>query len=109
MTEPRTSVALVAEQPRLDGVQRLYRFDNDYGASVVLSSDSYGIELGVIHWKGDEAFNLVYNTPVTSDVIGWLEPGDLDGILERIEALPVRDPEHIARELAGETVRDDDE
>jgi len=109
MSELARTVALLREEPVIDGVQRLYRFGNDYGASVILNTISHGVELAVIHWKEGGVFNLVYNTPVTSDVIGFLAPEELEEVLDQIEALPPRDPEHIAAELRGETLFADDE
>lgn len=83
------------------GVQRLYRFDNGFGASVVqfsmptpsgLFAGSYGAnaglwELGVIRWTGDE-FHLTYETPITDDVIGHLDLDEVQEILRRIRDLP---------------------
>lgn len=68
------------------GTQRLYRFDNGYGASVVQSSMSYGTELAVIKWDGED-WDLCYDTEITDDVIGWLTDEMLADLLDRIEAL----------------------
>jgi hypothetical protein len=74
------------------GIQRVWKFKNGYGASVVRNSFSYGHESGkwelaVIIWKGDR-FKLTYDTPITDDVLGYLTQDDVDEILGRIENLP---------------------
>ena len=81
------------------GIQKLYYAPNGYGASVVRHAASYGHEknfweLAVIKWltdptKNDSAkFDLVYNTPITDDVIGNLNNKELTAILKQIEELP---------------------
>jgi len=75
-----------------NGEQRLYRYANGYGASVVCHEYSYGgndglWELAVIQWHGD-GFSLVYDTPVTDDVIGYLSDDDVTKLLCEIAALP---------------------
>ena len=55
------------------GVQKVYSFDNSYGASVVRHEGSYGFKAGL--WEIavlDSQGELDYSTPVTSDVIGHL-------------------------------------
>ena len=49
-------------------VQKLYRFANNYGASVVKGEHTYGgeeglWELAVVKFKTDGDFNLDYTTP----------------------------------------------
>ena len=75
------------------GAQKLYRFANGYGASVVRNEFSYGgwdgkWELAVIKWVGED-FDLVYDTPVTDDVIGRCDDDDIAALLDEIERLPV--------------------
>ena len=79
------------------GWQVLFKFDNDYGASVVCTTagifgGSYGAmsglwELAVIRWDGED-YELTYDTPITDNVIGWLGPEEVDEILYKIKALP---------------------
>jgi len=71
--------------------QHIYRFPNAYGASVVNGPHTYGgpeglWELAVLRFDGD-ASSLTYDTPITSDVIGWLTPDDVAALLLRIAAL----------------------
>lgn len=73
------------------GEQHIYRFDNGYGASVIRSEYSYGgpqgkFELGVVQFDGDD-FELTYDTPVTDDVLGWLDVPEVAELLARIAAL----------------------
>jgi hypothetical protein len=70
--------------------QLVFRFPNGYGASVI--NDGYGkanesFELAVIKFTGND-FKLVYDTPVTGDVLGWLKVPELFAKLSEIEALP---------------------
>ena len=71
------------------GTQRIYRFPNGYGASVVRSEKSYGgreglFELAVL----DSSDDLCYTTPVTRDVEGWLTIDNVDKLLDQISKLP---------------------
>jgi hypothetical protein len=75
-------------------VQKLYKFDNNYGASVVKGEHTYGgdeglWELAVLTFQTDGDFNLCYTTPITSDVEGHLTDDDVEVLLAKIEALPV--------------------
>jgi hypothetical protein len=69
---------------------RVVKFENGYGASIISHDYSYGgyhglFEVAVIH---DEI--IVYDTPVSKDVIGWLDFAGVAGILKDIEELPPR-------------------
>lgn len=73
------------------GIQKLYKFDNNFGASVVKHSFSYGgndgkWELAVIQFDGDD-WGITYDTPITDDVIGYLSDGGVEEILRHIQAL----------------------
>lgn len=77
------------------GVQLLYRFDNNYGASVVRNAFSYGHEdglweLAVVRYVGPDLipFLLCYSTPITDDVLGYCTEEEIDETLAQIEALP---------------------
>jgi hypothetical protein len=76
----------------MGGTQKVYRFANGYGASVVRFYGSYGFEagnweLGVVKFTGDN-WKLTYETPVTNDVIGYLTAEEVEATLDQIEALP---------------------
>jgi len=75
-------------------VQKVYKFDNNYGASVVKGEHTYGgdeglWELAVVIFDTSGGFNLCYTTPITSDVEGHLSDDEVEVLLAKIEALPV--------------------
>lgn len=80
----------------LSGEHAHHLFDNHYGVSVVRGPYTYGgkqglFELAVIHMApGDEYSKIVYDTPVTGDVIGHLTPADVTDIMKQVSELPLR-------------------
>lgn len=65
-------------------------FPNGYTASIISHENSYGgkdglFEVAVIHGE-----SIVYDTPITSDVLGYLTFADVAKSLEEVAALPVR-------------------
>jgi len=84
----------VKGQGILDGTQKLYRFANNYGASVVRNGASYGNadglwELAVVKFssKSDDSWQLTYDTSVTDDVLGFLTEKDVEERLIEIKKL----------------------
>lgn len=82
---------------RLGGIQLILRFDNGYGASLLCNEISYGNEddlwkLAVIHFKSTDPddYELVYDTPITDDVLGYLDDELAVEILRDIKVLPPR-------------------
>lgn len=78
------------------GIQKLYKFDNNHGASVVHHSYSYGNEdglweLAVLGYTDDLYWYINYDTPITDDVIGYLTDEDVEKILHKIKELPKND------------------
>lgn len=71
------------------GYQIIYKFANGYGASVVQHEYSYGLELAVLKYRDDGKWDLTYETPITSDVLGHLTPEELKTNLDEIRKLPV--------------------
>ena len=74
-------------------VQKLYRFANNYGASVVKGEHTYGgdeglWELAVVVFDTNGDFILDYTTPITSDVEGHLTDDAVEELLAKVEALP---------------------
>jgi hypothetical protein len=80
--------------------QKIYRFDNGYGASVIRGTYSYGGDRGL--WElavlsgftggedveeDDLGASIDYKTPITDDVIGYLSEEDVEKILVRIKKL----------------------
>ena len=77
-----------------DGTQKLYYFDNGYGASVVCHQYSYGgskglWELAVLS-KTDDGYQIDYSTEITNDVEGNLTVKDVESLLDRIAVLPTK-------------------
>jgi hypothetical protein len=78
--------------PMGTGYQALLKFDNGYGASVIqgsmfYTSNSSEFEIAVIKFDDDGSWGLVYDTPITDDVIGHLSVGEAIETLEAIKAL----------------------
>lgn len=78
----------------LNGIQYVFRFRNDYGASVIKSEHSYGHEkdlweLAVIKFygPGERQWDLNYETIITDDVIGNLTNEEIRNLLQRIKEL----------------------
>jgi hypothetical protein len=73
------------------GIQYKAFFDNGYGVSIVKHSFSYGGELGL--WelavlKGDaNKWTLCYDTPITGDVMGYLEEDEVNKIVNDVKEL----------------------
>ncbi len=90
------------EIPSAKIIQRLYRFHNGYGASVVrldrhspiTNNFVYGShtnnedewDLVVIRWVGKK-YKLDYSTPITDDVLGHLTENLVEEILKKIKNL----------------------
>lgn len=77
---------------RRGGTAARLTFPNGYGISVVSGPASYGgphglYELAVLH-EG----RIVYDTPVTTDVLGWLSEDDVTERLNEVARLPPRSP-----------------
>lgn len=74
------------------GVQWIVSYPNTYGASVVKHVYSYGgdeglWELAVIKWVDTDKWKIVYDTPITGDVIGYLTEKEVAKLLDKIERL----------------------
>lgn len=85
------------ERPHpLGGVQRVYRFPNGFGASVIRAPFSYGNEeglweLGVLKFNEDGSnWSLCYDTRITDDVEGRLSDEAVEKLLKRIKRLKKR-------------------
>ena len=75
-------------RPYMDGVHAKLLFTNGYGVSIIKHEYSYGgpkgfYELAVINSEGD----VVYDTPITDDVIGWLTPKDITDLMIQVQDL----------------------
>jgi hypothetical protein len=75
-----------------NGIHAVVRFENNYGASVVKHDYSYGgkqelYELAVTKYDEDGHWDLCYDTPITSDVLGYLSEAEVTTYLMQIEQL----------------------
>lgn len=73
--------------PNLPGIRAQLDFPNGYGVSVIAGEPFYTdperpYEVAV--WKGDD---LTYDTPITSDVIGYCTPEAVTDIMKKIQDL----------------------
>jgi hypothetical protein len=72
----------------MDGIMSRIEFENGYGASIVKGEYTYGgkdglYELAVLNSNGD----LIYDTPITSDVEGYLSETQVTDLLIKIQQL----------------------
>lgn len=73
----------------LDGYHKTYMFANGYGASVVSNDFSYGGKKGLFEIAVlDDSGRITYNTPITGDVVGYLDFDDVVRVLDQIRNLP---------------------
>ena len=83
----------IFKRPLNGGTQEVFRFANQYGASVIRGgSVAYGgLELAVLKFDGDgdEDYELCYTTPITDDVLGHLTEDELRMHLRDIKNLEV--------------------
>lgn len=61
----------------LGGIHARMDFDNGYGVSVVQSSFTYGGEEGLYEMAVMKDDHICYDTPITSDVLGYLSEEDV--------------------------------
>ena len=83
---------LIVSKEHLDGIAYRFKFENNYGASVIKHRYSYGgdqdlWELAVIKFEADGSWDLNYDTEVTSDVLGYRTDADIRDLLEQIKNL----------------------
>lgn len=75
-----------------ESYQYIFKFDNNYGASVVKNPISYGnrtdlFELAVVKFIDEFTWKICCSTDITDDVIGYLTNDDVLDLLERIKNL----------------------
>ena len=84
---------------------RVY-FKNQYGASVIDDPTYDGFEIAVIAWadlgKEDYEWSLIYDTPVTDDVIRGVPTDMVNDILNEIANLPAISPEQALVKIKSE-------
>lgn len=74
----------------LDGVHYIFRFPNNYGASVIKGRYTYGgdkdlWEMALIFFYGEtDDYELTYEKDFDEDVIGYLTDEEVNELLEKI-------------------------
>jgi hypothetical protein len=71
-----------------EGWQYVFKFENNYGASVVQHAFSYGHESGQWEIAVLKDGELTYETPITQDVLGWQTQEQVMDVLFAISKLP---------------------
>tara|TARA_R110002074_G_scaffold53740_1_gene134540 strand:+ start:168 stop:503 length:336 start_codon:yes stop_codon:yes gene_type:complete len=69
------------------GIQKEYRFDNGYGASVICHTGSQGGHQGLWELAVTLYGILCYDTVITNDVMGYLTTKDVNKHLQAIKEL----------------------
>ena len=75
---------LIETNRHMGGIQKVYKFPNGYGASVIQHKGSYGYQKGL--WEVAVLFHgeLCYDSGIAEDVIGHLNDPEVDNILGKI-------------------------
>ncbi len=73
-----------------EGVFQRWSFRNGYGASVVSGRFSYGGDEGLYELAVLWADEIDYTSPITDDVVGWLESDSVCNLLSQIASLPMK-------------------
>jgi len=72
----------------MNDYHKVFTFDNGYGASVVCNNMSYGSQGGLFEVAVlDKNGYVTYDTPITSDVVGYCSFADVADILNKIKEL----------------------
>ena len=78
----------INDAPFMVGKKARMHFDNGFGVSVVSHTYSYGGKNGLFEIAVlDKDGNLTYDTPVTSDVIGYLTEEDVTNVMKQVQEL----------------------
>ena len=79
------------ERNTLNGVQTIYRFENNYGASVIKNNFLTTFQLVVIYYESQEDdityFNICYDTGIANDILYNLSLNNVNDILSCIKKL----------------------
>lgn len=70
------------------GIQYRKDFANGYGVSIIRNAFSYGGNKGLWELAVLKDGHLCYDTPITDDVLGYLNESEVDEIVAKVEALP---------------------
>lgn len=73
--------------PMGNGSQWVFGFKNGYGASVIQTEYSYGGKQGLYELAVLRDDSIVYDTPITDDVLGYLSQEEVLKVLKDIDEL----------------------
>jgi len=72
----------------LNGIKSSLHFENGYGVSVVKHKYSYGYGKGLYEMAiMDKDNDIVYDTPITDDVLGYLTEDDVSNYMIKVQRL----------------------
>jgi hypothetical protein len=72
--------------PLSSGIQAVIDFENGYGISVVQTPYSYGGKMGLYEIAIiDKDRDVIYNTPISEGIVGYLREEDVTEVMERIQ------------------------
>ena len=74
-------------KPYSGGIQYIAKFPNNYGASIIRHSFSYGNKLGLYELAVLKDGHICYDTTITDDVIGDLTEENVNNTLAKIALL----------------------
>lgn len=79
---------------KIDSYQAIIFFDNKYGASIITGSNAYvnntnPYELAIIYGNKTH-YDLIYDTYITGDIIGYCNKEKINELLKSISKLPIR-------------------
>jgi hypothetical protein len=75
------------DTPLFSGVRSNTEFENGYGVSVIRNEYSYGGEQGLYELAVLKEGEIVYDTPITDDVLGYLTPEEVTQYMVKIQEL----------------------
>jgi hypothetical protein len=93
MNNPDFKFQPIVKQLKNSGIQEIYKFDNNFGASVIMNPNSYGgdeglWELAVLEFEdSSERSFITYDTEITDDVLGYLTEKQVEEILQTISEI----------------------
>ena len=93
LTDADIADLIVSYERGEDGGGVVLDFHNGYRLSVSWRPGTYGgLEAAVMHpdEKAKTGFSIVYDTPITTDVVGWLDKDSLMQLIGKVAALPIR-------------------
>lgn len=82
---------LFKEDEHLGGIHKVYKFPNEFGASVIKNPFSYGgykglYELAMVQFIDEDDYELFYDSDIVNgDVLGYLTKSEVREVLKKIK------------------------